>query len=705
MRKYKPSKLIYMKNLKPSYEKKSLIETIKSSIKIKVNIAIISILLFFTAILSFTFYVTISDEIEKTTTENMESHLNDIETILTSEVKAKQDHAKLAIKFADNILQNEGKIIETEELIVVSGINQITKEEKQYTIPKLKLTGKPLYKDNRIVDYIQDETKQTVTIFQKIEDGYLRIATNVKKTDGTRAIGTYIPNNSEVIKTIETGETYYGRAFVVNDWYRTAYKPLVINGGIQGILYVGTKEKNYEFLKKVFSNKKFFQNGYPFLIDDSGNFIIHPDKEKQNFSNAQFFKQLTLKNGEIGITEYKWPETNKGKKKVQFYKYFEPYKSFISTSVYKSDMYSGLNKLLMIALLLITGSTILLFLSISRFLSPIINQLKIMASNAKSVAEGNLSVNIYSKRKDELGLLATSLNTMINKLKEVVNEIASGAQQLNSSGLQLDSTSQDISQGANEQASAIEEVSSTMEEISSNIAQNTNNARKTEQISNELVQEVNTVNDKAIKASAISKNIHEKIKAINEITNQTNILSLNAAIEAAKAGEQGKGFAVVAEQVRRLAENSRIAANEIINLVNESVEITENAGQSLQNLIPDIEKTSSLVQAITVAGQELETGITQINSSLQQINVATIQNAAGSDQLASSAKELSSQSVHLIKLISFFNTETKKSNTSKQLIVPDEITIPAQKFISATNNNHSSNSNTKNTNHIIDLEN
>ncbi len=693
-----------MKKFQSSNEKKTLTETINSSIKIKVNLAIVSILLLFTIVLSFTFYITLSKEIEKTTAENMQSQLNDLETILKSEVKAKQHNAQLAIKFADNILNNEGEIIETDKTIVINGVNQITNEAKQYTISKWELAGSTMYADNRLVDYIQEQTNETATIFQKIDDGYIRIATNVIKEDGTRAIGTYIPNNSEVIKIIETGETYYGRAFVVNDWYRTAYKPIFINGAIKGILYVGTKEKNYAFLKKVFSNKKFFDNGYPFLIDETGNFIIHPEKEKENFNDAQFFKQLTLKNGEIGRNEYIWPETDKGQNKVQFYKYFSPYKSFISTSVYKNDMYAGLNKLLVISILLIFASALLLFFSMSKFLAPIINQLKLMANNAEAVANGNLSLNISSNRSDELGKLASSLNSMIIKLKEVVNEIASGAHQLNSSGLQFDSTSQDISQGANEQASSVEEVSSTMEEISSSITQNTENARKTQKISEMVVTEILNVNKKAISASTISKIIHEKIHAINGIANQTNILSLNTAIEAAKAGEHGRGFAVVAEQVRRLAEDSRNAASEIIKLVNECVEITESAGLSLQNLIPNIEKTSSLVQAITIAGQELETGVNQINSSLQQINVATVQNAAGSEQLASGAKELSSQSIHLMNLISYFKFDSKHIKTPKEVSAIDIMEIPRKSFITV-NNNIKNNPKSKNLEQNIKIKN
>ncbi len=667
--------------------KNSLINRIKSSIKTKVNLAIISLLLFFVGILSYTNYKTLSAEIEKTTEENMISQLDDLTTILISDINAKQNNAKLAMKFAETIFNNKGDIKEQEEQIIVKGVNQITKVEKKYKIHVWELAGIKLFKSNILVDYIQEQTHETTTIFQKIDDGYLRIATNVINSNGERAIGTFIPNDSEVIKTIEKGETYYGRAFVVNDWYLTAYKPIIINSEIKGILYVGTLEKNYAFLKKVFSQKKFFKNGYPFLIDEAGKFIIHPTKENENFSKAQFFAQLILKNGEIGRTEYIWPETGNGKKKIQYYKYFEPYKCFISTSVFKLDMYAGLNKLILYSIILILTSSILLFISINRFLSPILNHLKLMANNAASVAKGNLTINISSNRTDELGKLSLSLNIMITKLKQVVNEIASGAQQLNSSGLQFDSTSQDISQGANEQASSLEEVSSTMEEISSSIMQNTENAKKTQEISEKVAYEIKNVNKKAADASKISKIISEKIHSINQIATQTNILSLNAAIEAAKAGIHGKGFSVVAEHVRRLAEDSKNVAKEIIELVDQNVEMTDSAGKSLQELIPDIEKTSKLIQNVAIAGQDLETGVNQINSSIQQINVTTVQNAAGSEELAAGAKELTSQSDHLLKMISYFDTDKKQKYTYKEVSANDVMDFTPKSFISASSNN------------------
>lgn len=291
---------------------------------------------------------------------------------------------------------------------------------------------------------------------------------------------------------------------------------------------------------------------------------------------------------------------------------------------------------------------------------------------AQAMAKGDLSQNYETTRKDELGQLANALNTMSKKLREVVSEIMSGAHQLNSAGVQFNSTSQDISQGATEQASALEELSSTMEEISANIKQNTDHATETEKISTSVAADIQSVNEKSQKALAANKTISNKINVITEIAFQTNILALNASIEAAKAGEHGRGFNVVASEVRQLAEKSQLAADEIVNLVNESVNMTVSASENLDALVPAINQTSQLVQEISAAGMELDSGINQVNDALQQMNITTSQNAAGSEELAAGAEELSGQSRQLLNLTEFFNIEAQKEEQNPVVKIVNE---------------------------------
>ncbi|NOU18634.1 MAG: HAMP domain-containing protein [Bacteroidales bacterium] len=276
---------------------------------------------------------------------------------------------------------------------------------------------------------------------------------------------------------------------------------------------------------------------------------------------------------------------------------------------------------------------------------------------ANEISKGNLTVKLDIDQKDEVGILASSLKDMVVKLKEMMGNIVLGADNIATASLQMSSTSQQLSQGANEQAASVEEVSSTMEEITSIIEQNSQNASHTEKISVATYQGMNDVATGANNTVEANRTIADKIKIINDIAFQTNILALNAAVEAARAGEYGRGFAVVAAEVRKLAERSKVAADEIVALSQKSLQLSEGAGKKLMSLMPELEKTTQMVQEISAASAEQTNGTTQINGAIQQLNQVTQQNASASEELASGAEELAGQAEQLKELVSFFKVE------------------------------------------------
>lgn len=278
-----------------------------------------------------------------------------------------------------------------------------------------------------------------------------------------------------------------------------------------------------------------------------------------------------------------------------------------------------------------------------------------MVKMADDMANGDLTKEYHIKTaNDEIGLLYQSFSKMRQKLIDIIHQVVDGANYISDASNQLSSTSIQISQGASEQASSTEEISSTIQQITSNIEQNTTNARETEGISMQASNGINEVGQRASQAVEANRVIAEKIVIINDIAFQTNILALNAAVEAARAGDQGKGFSVVASEVRKLAERSKHAADEIVKLAAESLNLAEGAGEKMMEIMPQVEKTTSLVQEISAASQEQNVGAAQVNNAIQELSMVIQRNAAASEEMASSAEELSSQAESLKHIIGFF---------------------------------------------------
>lgn len=305
---------------------------------------------------------------------------------------------------------------------------------------------------------------------------------------------------------------------------------------------------------------------------------------------------------------------------------------------------------------------IVIFIYINRILR---QPLEKSISQLKELSDGKVNIKVdKSDSKNELGVLNNSLVALVSTFQRIITEVNTNTQNLVAAGQQLSSSSEQLSQGANEQASSIEEVSATMEQITANIHQNTENAKLTEQVSVEANAGIKEVAERSKKAEIANKNISEKIMVINDIAFQTNILALNAAVEAARAGEYGRGFAVVASEVRKLAERSRVAADEIVTLAQTSLQLAQGAGEVMLKTLPKIEQTTQLIHEISVASDEQNNGANQVNNAIQQLSSVTQQNASSSEELASSAEELSSQAEQLKELVAFFKTGQNKNKIS-----------------------------------------
>lgn len=275
------------------------------------------------------------------------------------------------------------------------------------------------------------------------------------------------------------------------------------------------------------------------------------------------------------------------------------------------------------------------------------------AEIVSKIADGDLTQHVEVKAGDTSSMLA-AIRRMAESLTQVISDVRSSADALASASEEVNATAQSLSKGASMQAASVEETSAAMEEMSASIVQNNENARVTDGMAQKASADAAEGGEAVTSTVEAMQKIAEKISVIDDIAYQTNLLALNAAIEAGRAGEHGRGFAVVASEVRKLAERSQVAAQEIGLLATETVKKADVAGQLLQNMVPSIRKTADLVQEIAAASSEQSAGVNQINIAIGQVSQTMQQNAAASEELSSTSEELSTQAVKLQEAMTYF---------------------------------------------------
>jgi methyl-accepting chemotaxis protein WspA len=461
----------------------------------------------------------------------------------------------------------------------------------------------------------------------------LRVATNVQDLENRRAIGTYIPaalpdgTANPVIETVMKGQPYRGLAYVVNTWYLTAYEPVKDKAGkIIGMLYVGEKLEAVGSLRKAIQGMKVGKLGYVGVVggkgEHRGRYIISKDgardgeniwDQKDIHGNAIIRTLITtaLKQpkGESFYHEYIWqnPGDPQPRKKVSSVIYFEPFDWVIVAGTYEDDFFRPVGhvnemiKSLFLKVLLAGALIILLSVFLAVFLARrLTHPLELTTSLARKIATGDIqqtreelagaeSVRIIQSG-DETGELLRAFQTMTGNLDSLIGQVHRSGIQVTTSATEIAASARELEATVAQQAASTTEVTATSREISAtaddlaqtmdgvNVSLNEtigmaesgrNDLTHMEMAMRELVKATTSISSKLAVINDRANKISHVVTTINKISDQTNLLSLNAAIEAEKAGEFGRGFSVVAREISRLADQTAIATQDIQQVVAE----------------------------------------------------------------------------------------------------------------------------------------
>lgn len=673
----------------------------------------------------------LGEEIERLAVDEAGQTAQDVFLMCEAMRESVEQTVGYSLKVADDVLRRSGAVSFSRETAAWTATNQFNNERRSIALPKMMVGNRWLGQnaDPGVASPVVDEVKRlaggTCTIFQRMnEDGdMLRVSTNVEKLDGTRAIGTYIPRANPdgkpnpVIDSVLRGQTFYGRAFVVNAWYVTAYQPIwnQSRSRVEGILYVGIKQENVESLRKGIMDIVVGKTGRVFVLggtgDQKGRFLVAPQgehlelqKEKNQVHVQEIVEQaLALETGgdaiPVATVSYTPADSAVADKRYAVFTYFKPWDWIIVADFPEADFMAsrtlvadGLSSMIGWILLIATVVTCLSLVLGYLLAKGISDPLRQTVEMLEGMGRGELGRRLNLKGKDEVGRLAVAMDAFADNLQSEIltafKKLADGDFTFKATGLireplaqsnerltqlvghirgaseQVAERSQNVSdnatrqsRGAIEQASNVEEVSSSIVEMTANIRRNTDNALETEKIAVKAAADAREGGAAMNETIQALEEISKKIGIINEIARQTNLLALNASIEAARAGEHGKGFAVVAAEVRKLAERSQAAAQDINALSVNSIEVAARTASVLGIMVPNIQRTAELVQEIAAASREQDTGAEQISNAMQQLDLVIQHNAAFAEEMAGTAEELSAQAEQLQSVIAAFRIE------------------------------------------------
>ncbi|HEY9101115.1 methyl-accepting chemotaxis protein, partial [Chitinimonas sp.] len=535
------------------------------------------------------------------------------------------------VKASMKLLKSRG-----EALGVASAGPAVTVKDK--STPDLLLGGQAQANQFGLVDGVVEVMDGTATLFSRAGDDFVRISTTVKK-DGNRAIGTVLDPKGRAIAAIRQGQPYYGQVDILGNPYITGYEPIKAgDGNTAGIWYVGYKV-DLQPLQATLGRAKLLDSGFVAVVDDKDKVRFHSEAQSDEAAQAlasgksqdwvRFEQSFPAWNFKV-VAMYPAEEANRAARQRAWM------------------IFAG-----GVALAIILLGVMLLLLR-KLVLQPIGGEPAEAVKAAKAIADGDLSAQLRVNGAAESSMMA-AMARMQSSLREMVAEIQGEAAQVSEIAERFTATSRQIAEGSARQSDATTTMAAALEELSVSISHITDNAqaalRATEQsaqlsqtgekVIDQTVGEIRGIADQVDQTAGVISDLSKQtgeivsvVQVIKEVAEQTNLLALNAAIEAARAGEQGRGFAVVADEVRKLAERTASSTQEITRTIAAIQTSADNTSQTVQQAQARVSQGVGLANQAGEAIKHIEAASGEVLRVSTEINTALREQSQASNEIA-----------------------------------------------------------------------
>lgn len=538
------------------------------------------------------------------------------------------------------------------------------------------------------------------TVFVKVDDDFVRVTTSVKKQNGDRAIGTTLDRASPAYPRVKAGESFTGKVTLFGKDFITNYTPIKNDQGeVIGILYIGLDfSSSLAAMKKRLAGLKPARDGIMFVVDaapgkNQGNLLVHPDGEGKNvLEHPHIKKMLEMKDGTLSYTV-------DGKDRVAAFHNLQNWRWLVVAEVDKEKLAeaSRNTRILMLGMnigVIIVMWLILFFMTRTLVAKPLAQ----VGELAEHIAQGDYRSALPPPRSDEIGRLIVAVGAMQQQVRKAIQEIIQHARTVAQEAQQLAGNADQLTKGSQEQSDAASSMASVVEQLTVSISQVADSATQAHRLSessgklseeggrviHQAADEMQGISDTVRRTAEDIQNLGRQseqitsiIKVIKDIADQTNLLALNAAIEAARAGEQGRGFAVVADEVRKLAERTTQSTQEIgamiasitdgirgavdgmergVEQVSGGVQLANKAGDAITEIRSGSREVVSVVHDITHALKEQATASHDVARNVERIAQMTERNSSQVRQTATAAHHLQITASALEKAVGTFKT-------------------------------------------------